>query len=228
MVGAPGHRALPEVPVEFLGDFRSLGEFGGAVLLSVDVLEGVASAVDFRDIADCSGTHHFHESADAAGRMALIADLRHEVLLARNLPQGAEFRDAVRQWLLAVDVLPKPHRRHGSREVRVVRRRHEHGINAIRHLIEHLPEITEALCLRMLSEAVRRPSVIDVAQGDHILMRHAAQVGSALTTAANHRQPDPVVGRLLLPLSAQHSRSHNLKSKGSSGRKESSAFHHDP
>ena len=109
----------------------------------------------------------------------------------------------------------------------VVRSRDEHGIDVLRHGVEHLAEVLEALGFGEFPMAVSGAAVIHITKGHDVFPGHAPEVSSTLTTAADHRQADFVGRRRLIALGADHMGRDKLKAKsGSSGiGDKGSAFH---
>ena len=87
----------------------------------------------------------FAEDADRLVRVPLVSHLRDHFLLQRHLTHRAQLRDRVRQRLLTVDMLAGIERSHHRDVVAVIWCRHQHRIQIVRLLIEHLPEILIAL-----------------------------------------------------------------------------------
>ena len=94
--------------------------------------------------------------------MSLIAHLADDAVLLLRRLQELAFAEGVGQWLLDVNMLAEAHRVHAGGEVRVVGRRHENGVDLVRHLVEHLPEILEPRQIRKPLQALERVRRTDV------------------------------------------------------------------
>src|SRR5438105_2008958 len=100
VIGSFGGGAVPEVPVQRLGDFRP-------ILGPIDALRpdwAIGPDVDFTDDADGAGADDLGPGADAAGGRAVVAHLGGDLMLGGEQLQLARFPDAVREGLLGVDV----------------------------------------------------------------------------------------------------------------------------
>ena len=137
--------------------------------------------------------------AEAQGGRPLVAHLGGDLPLDGGLAHQAGLVRRVGQRLLAVDVLPHPHRHQGGGGVGVVGGADHHGVDLWTHLFEQLPEVAVRLRvgkrLGLLPEAL----AIDVAKG-HDVAQPADVVGVArpLAADADAREPQPVIGRTTL------------------------------
>jgi hypothetical protein len=102
-----------------------------------------------------------------------------------------------RQRLLHVDVLAAPHGVERRDRVDVVGRGHHHGVDVLLYLVQHLPEILEALRVGMLREGVLGALVVDVAQGHELRARahHGAAVALAHPADPDLREAQRLAAR---------------------------------
>ena len=102
--------------------------------------------------------------------------------------------DAVRQRLLAVDVLVQLDRHHGGAGVTVVRDGDEHRVDLLVQLVEHLAVVVIGLDLwpyaRVILvepiQGVRHPPVVNVDRRDQVLTGGDGHVSHPLAVGANH------------------------------------------
>ena len=99
------------------------------------------------------------------------------------------------QRLFAIDVLAVFHGRHGGHGVGVVRRADQHRVDLAGLLVEHRAEVPIAFGLREPVEHIRRPAVVNVAQGDDVLAGHVAQVAGRLAAGADRGDVQLAAGR---------------------------------
>ena len=114
-------------------------------------------------------------------------------------------------------MLAAPDRAHDGDRVRVVRGRHQHGINLVAHGIVHFPEILEPFRLGKFPERVGGITVVHIAQRHDILAGHRAEVRAAAPATSDGGDAYLVVGCVLPFGCAQHMAGHDLKTKGSRG-----------
>ncbi len=142
-------RTKPQVPVQAGRDFlllvqpRQLAQ-GGVVRR--------AAAVDRVDVADGPVPDPLAERADSIERVALVAQLRHDLVLLGRLHQGPDLGDGVGQRLLTVDVLASLDGRHRNHGVGVVGRPDDHRVDLLVHLVEHLAVVLVHLGVRELRD----------------------------------------------------------------------------
>ena len=156
-------------------------------------------------LADRAGIEPLLHQAQALFRVALVAHLRHDLVLARRLGQRPGLADGARQRLLHVDVLAELHRGHRDHGVRVIGRRDEHRVDVLL-LLEHHAEVLVVGRLRELVErraALRRAglggrALVAVAQRDDVVgLRHVEQVVRAhAVRVADDGDVDGVARRL--------------------------------
>ena len=194
---------------------------------TIDFTKRIASGMNLRDLADGPRLHHFHKPADIVRRVALIPHLGDHLLVQRRLAHGAHFGHRVGERLFTINMFAMTNGRERGHCVGVVGSSDEHGINVIRHRIEHFPEILEAFGLGEPVEAIRRTALIHIAEGHDVLARHGTEIRPTLTTTADHRQSDFVGGGLRIALGSHDMRWDKLESKGGAGGggNEGSAFH---
>ena len=114
--------------------------------------------------------------------MPLISHLGGDAGLVRGPGQLAAFVKGVSQRLLAVDVLAGADGRHRRDGVNVIGRADRDGVDLLRFLVDHLPEIFVA---PRLGECVKRAGgalVVDVAQGDDV----GSEPGDGGDVASSH------------------------------------------
>ena len=149
--------------------------------------------------------------------MSLIAHLADDAVLLLRRLQELAFAEGVGQWLLDVDMLAEAHRVHAGGEVRVVGRRHENGVDLVRHLVEHLPEILEPRQIRKPLQALERVRRTDVcvAQRDKLadicVLRQLADVIPRLTADADRRKPNLPVGDIAPARKAPRQKRHRSR-----------------
>jgi hypothetical protein len=150
--------------------------------------------------------------------VALVAQLRHDLMFLRRLHQGANLRDRVGQGLFAIHMFVPLDCRHRRHSVRVVGRPDDHGVDLVAHLVEHLAEILVHLGIGELGDrgalAMLRPQV-RIAQGRHphaAVAGHLVDVGAALAAGADTGDVQFLTGRGR-PL-AQHVPRHDRERRG--------------
>ena len=119
--------------------------------------------MDFGHVADLAAPDHLGALPRAFVRVALVAHLRGHFVLVGGLHHHARFLDGAHQRLLRVDVLPALHAVDRRGGVHVVRNGHDHGIDAVAFLVQHLAEIFVLGRLLELLVDVRRLLVVHVA-----------------------------------------------------------------
>ena len=142
--------------------------------------------------------------------MALIAQLRHDIVLAGDLHHLPHFVNRMRQWLFAVDMLAATDNVHNSDRVRMVGRPDNDRVDLRVQLVEHLAKV--AVTLRVRVFVVRRGSatIIHVGQRDDILTADAVDiVGSPAARTDGHNIQ--LVARRRLARPTQHMRGDDVK-----------------
>ena len=185
----------------------------------------VGPGVHLAHLADGAGLEPLLHQAQPLFRVALIAHLRDDLVLARRFGQGARLADGAGQRLLHVDVLAELHRRHGHEGVRVIGRRDDDRVDVLL-LLEHHAVV---LVLRgRLREVGRRRlaadarvlgglALVDVAERDDVVGLHRVlQVARAhAVRVADDGHVDGVAGGL--EPRPQHVPRHDRQARGRRG-----------
>ena len=140
-VGAHGPCGVPEIPVE-AGRHRLAGGeaiHGPAVPSALAVHEHD----DLRHVGDDAGLGPGFELEVVVPRMALVAHLGDQARAGRHGDEAFDFAKRLRERLLDVDVLAPRERVHRQREVRVVRRGDDDGVDRVPGLLQHGPQVAE-------------------------------------------------------------------------------------
>ena len=218
VIGALGGGAKPLIPVQPLGHLVLLGLQGTLFAnLAVDILEGIAPRMHLGDLPNRARPDQFTKKADMIRGMPLVADLRDYLFLQGSRAQRPHLGDRMCQRLLRVNMFAAPDRPHDGDCVRVIRRRHQHGVDLVADGIVHLPKILEALGLREFLERPGGTPVVHIAQRHDVLPGHRAEVGSSAPATADGGNANLVVGSVLPFGCPQHMAGHNLKSECSRG-----------
>jgi hypothetical protein len=128
--------------------------------------------------------------------MALIAQLRDDVVFLSRFHQLAHFVDGMGQGFLAIDVFAAFDGGHGRHGVGVVGRGDHHGVYLFFHLVEHFAEVFVALGIRVFLEGIGSLFFVHIAQGDDLDGAGAVdfvKVAGALTAHANTREANSIV-----------------------------------
>ncbi len=204
VIGAPGRRPEPDIPVDGARAGRELGR--GLDPLRPD--RPVRPDVDLGHRADGPVPDPLVEEPGAFLGVPLVAHLGDDVHLLRGLGQHPGFLDRVGQRLLAVDVLAALHRRHGDDGVGMVGRGHGDRVQVLL-FVQHLAEVAVlggliilGLLLGRVLRVLQQPGhhlVVDVAEGDDVLGADALDVAGAAAPGADAADVDGVAGRLVAP-----------------------------
>jgi hypothetical protein len=100
--------------------------------------------------------------------------LRGHPLAARRLSHLSNLAQVMSQRLLAVNMFAKLDRRQNHSGVGVIRCGDNDAIDRVLNGIEHLPEVLEGLCLRILLTSLGPARNIHVAESHNILPAKAA------------------------------------------------------
>ena len=143
--------------------------------------------------------------------------------LARRLREGAGLEDGMGQGLLHIDMFAGLHGGHGDGRVRVIRRRHDDGVDVLL-AVQHLAEIPVHGGLGVGGKDLRRVVRVHVAQGHDVLGGAGADIILAHAAYANSGNVQLFAGRGLT-LTAQHvpGRNHKGGSREGRGSQEGSA-----
>ena len=164
--------------------------------------------VNFADGADGPIAHPFHDVAAIFGSMPLVAHLRRDFVLAGGGHHGAHFPHAVRQGLLAVDVLPHFHGDNGSDGMSVIGGSNHHAVNLLVQFVQHDAPVVEALSLRVLLHdfrgdvsggPLRLGSPVHITDGNNILAGKFAQSPGAVGADPDKSQIHFVAGGAPVP-----------------------------
>ncbi len=192
VIGACRRRTLPQIPIQsgrhrwpFAVDLRE------TIDLAIAAVRRAAAGMDLGDVADGPVPYPFHEGPDGVGGMSLVAHLRDQLAFRRLGPQRPHLGHGMRQGLLAIDVLAGLHRRHGDHRMGVVGRAHQHRVDPVAHLIQHLPVVLVSPRLREALEGPGGTAFVHVAEGDDVLVRHVGEIMSALAADAHRSEVDP-------------------------------------
>src|SRR5207248_1412722 len=113
--------------------------------LAVDLFKFSAPGIDRVYLADRSRPDPLARAPNGCAGVALVAELRHYLILARGRHEGAYLVDAVGERLFAIDVLAALHGFHGDDRVAVVGRANDDAVDLLAHLVEHFAIVDEAL-----------------------------------------------------------------------------------
>jgi len=103
-------------------------------------------------------------------RVNLNPHLRDEPLLRRDLGEAAGLVDGLRQRLLAVDVQPALHGRHGDRAVHVIGRRDVHRVQ-VALAFQELPVVGVDAAVGEALLHLRQPVLVHLAHRDELEVR---------------------------------------------------------
>lgn len=152
--------------------------------------------MDRVDVADRPVPDPFAERADRIRRVALVAQLGDDAMLAGGLHQCTDFKHAVRQRLFAIDVFAALDCRHCRHGVAVVGRGDDHGIDPALQGIEHLAEVAKPPGGGKSGKRLGSAVLIDVAEGDHVDLRgYRADHGGAPPAGADGGDVQSLAGR---------------------------------
>ena len=122
----------------------------------------VRPAMDLANLADRAVGDHLLQIAGPVAHGRSGGHLRGDARLAGGLGERAGLVDGPRERLDAQDVLAPPDRVHAYHGVRVVRRGHEHRVDVVVLLVEHLAVVAIPLCLRIFLEYRLGVPLVDV------------------------------------------------------------------
>jgi hypothetical protein len=105
---------------------------------------------DAGHIFDESGLGPGLELVEIASTVPLVSHLGHDAGFFRHIHESLALTEGVSEGFLHVNRLSQGHGEHGGTEMRVVRGGDENGIDLICHLVEHFPEISIGLGLRVI------------------------------------------------------------------------------
>ncbi len=157
------------------------------------------------DLADQPGLHPFAGEADAFGGAALVAHLGHDARGFRGGMEAPHLGEATAHRLLDVDMLLRGDRGHSNWEVHVVRSRDRHGVDLVRHLLEHHAEVLEPFGIfqpirvrpRLFAtgDAGATAFFVHITQGYELLVRQSRKRSTAAAAHADLRNAQTLVGR---------------------------------
>ena len=179
------------------------------------------------DLADQAGLHPLAGEADTLGRAALIAHLGHDPGGFGGGMEASHLGEATAHRLLDVDVLLRGDRGHRDREVHVIRSRNRHGVDLVRHLLEHHAEILEPFgvfqpirvgpSLLAAGDSGATAFFVHIAQRDELLVRQSGERRAAAAAHADLGDAQALVGRTRA-LAAQAMRQNQDGAEGSGRR----------
>ena len=215
VVGTLGNGAEPEIPIEGGGDRRRAG--GSADPLLPEAAGPIGPGVDFADVADDAGLDPFVREPRPFGGVPLVAHLRDHARPARRLGDGAGLPEGVGEGLLDVDVLAGGDGGHGGDGVGVIGGADGAGVDVLRLLVEHLPEVLVARRLGVGVEGAAGPLVVDITQRDDI----RAELGEGGDVAPSHAAGTDAgevdaLTRRHVPFPPQHMAGHDHEAPGRS------------
>ena len=194
----------------------------------------VGPSVHLGHVSDHARLHPLVDPPRVVAGVALVAHLRHDARLLGNPRQHARLADRVRQRLLDVDVLAGFHRRLGDRCVRVIGRRHHHGVQPVLP-IQHLPEVhvlasrqellppppsllagSAVVVGQPLLDATMHNAEVHVADGRNVLVAQLQRDLRALAAHADDADRKSL-RRRLAPRAAQHVAGHDHGPHGQLG-----------
>jgi hypothetical protein len=124
--------------------------------------------MDLLEVANRPGPDHLGDEAWLFAGLAEIAHLSGQLGLAGEFADHPGFIDAVRQRLLAVDMLAEPQGRGRGDGMHVVGRGDGDGVDVLLRL-EHLAEIGVEAGARVFARVGSQVVPVGIAQGDDIL-----------------------------------------------------------
>ena len=195
--------------------------------LAINILKGVAAAMNLGDVADRTGPDHFTEQTNVLRGMSLVANLSDHAFFLGRLLQRADLGHRMRQWFLRVDMFTPADGAHDLHRVGVIRCRDENSVDLVAHLVVHFSEIPEALGLGEFLERMGGTPVVHVAKRDDLLTGHGTQVGATPASDTDGRDTDLAVRRVATFGGLQNMTPHDLKPEGSRGRfhQKGTSFH---
>ena len=126
--------------------------------------------------------------------MTLIAHLRGDLVFAREISQHACLENGVRQRFLTVDMLAQPDGHRGGGGMGVIRSGHDHRVDVLGLLFQHLAKVGILRRLGVTLEHMRRPAGIDVTKRDDVLAFAAVDIDLPLAAGTNRSDVEPFVG----------------------------------
>ena len=191
MVWPPGSDAEPQIPIERRRHRWCLLRPLDA--LRPPVARPVGPDVNLPHLAQHARLNQLHQSTRVGTAMTLIAHLRGDFVLPRDLGHLARLGHRMGERLLAINVFAHLHRHEGGRGVHVVGRRNGHGIDIPAFLLQHQSEIFELPGLRIFFECPGAVDFIHIAQGVNVLIIHVGDVAGAFSAHADAGDVQAVV-----------------------------------
>ena len=135
-----------------------------------------------------------HHTPVVVGRVNLGPHLRGEARFGGRLANNAGFPDAMRQGLLAIDVLAEMDGRHDGKGMCVLRRGHDHRVNILAGVVE-LAEVHVFPGLGILGGGGVEVVFVDVAQRHDVLAADFGGIRGPASARADDRDIQFLVGR---------------------------------
>ena len=181
-----GHRAEPQVVMQTRRHRRGIRRRVLATVRRAD------PDVNFVHWADRARLDQFHHLVIISAGVNLRADLRDELVLAREFRDDAAFRDRARERLLAIDMATTAQRRRRRDRVRVIRRGDDHGVNV--PLVEQAPEVVVGFRRREFLFRRGEIRVVHVTQRHDIFAGDIVHVVLGLVRDADDAEVQLLVG----------------------------------
>ena len=184
-------RAGPQIPVQ-----RGRDVLAGQGDLRIGVVRGrpVGPGVHFPHLADHAGFVPLANVAHPLHGVPLVSHHGLHLVLVIGLLQGAGLPDVVRERLLRLHRDPALHRGEGGRKMGVVRRADDDEIEFLAVGVKELAEILVAFRLWKPLEPFRAGHLVDVGDGDHVVIIDIVEAGFRDPTAADEGDIQFVVG----------------------------------
>ena len=143
-----------------------------------------------------AGLDQLDDAPVIIGGVYLRAHLRGQLFVAGGqVRDGSRLINGVRERLLAIDMLAQPQRRRRSDRMCVVSSAHDNGINIF--LYEQLAKIVVGLGSRVFFGCRRQEAVVNIAQGNDVLLVNAPNIFAGAMSCANNSHVELFVGREL-------------------------------
>ena len=183
-------RPKPQIPVQPLRHRRRTGR--AAYALRPD--GSIRPDVHLLHVTQHTGLNQLNVPTRVRVGMTLIAHLRGDLVFAREISQHACLENGVRQRFLTVDMFAQPDGHRGGGGMGVIRGGHDHRIDVLGLLFQHLAKVGILRRLGVTLEHMRRPAGIDVTKRDDVLAFAAVDIDLPLAAGTNRSDVEPFVG----------------------------------
>ena len=186
-------RPKPEVPIQFLWD----AVLAGGCWQTLGPYRTVGPAVDAGDISDGPCINELLGTTHAFTRATLVAHLGHHLVFFGRFGEHAGLIDIVRKGLLDIDVLAELHGGKRGHGMGVVGRGDGHGIDILRLLVQHLPEVLIDLRLRETFDGGPDLAIVHVRKANDVglgALREFREIAFALSAGTDARDIQRVAG----------------------------------